>query len=86
PGVELIPLVDAEQCCGSAGIFNLTHTELSMKVLTPKIAHIKESGADTVVTTNPGCLMQLEAGIKEAGLTVKAVHLAELLDQAYCAE
>ncbi len=85
-GLELIPLTDAEQCCGSAGIFNLTHTNLSMKVLAPKIAHIKESGADTVVTTNPGCLMQLEAGIKEAGLSVKAVHLAELLDQAYSAE
>ena len=83
-GISIIPLVEGEHCCGSAGIFNLTHTELSLKVLERKMEKIKESGADTVVTTNPGCMLQLEAGARAAGLKLRVLHLAEILDQAYC--
>ena len=82
-GIELVPLQEAEHCCGSAGIFNLTHTELSLKVLARKIEFTRQTGADTVVTTNPGCLLQLEAGAREAGLPVRVRHLAELLDEVY---
>jgi glycolate oxidase iron-sulfur subunit len=82
-GVELKPLVEAEHCCGSAGIYNLIHTEISMDVLQRKIEYIKQTGADTLVTTNPGCMLQIEYGLREAGLPIKVMHLAQLLDEAY---
>lgn len=85
-GVELIPLEEAEHCCGSAGIYNLLHTELSMEVLDRKMEHIKETGADVLVTTNPGCLLQIQKGIKDNGMTMKACHLVELLDEAFAEE
>lgn len=79
----LVPLADAEHCCGSAGIYNLMNTELSLKVLDAKMASIKETGAQVVVTGNPGCLLQLEAGVKRAGLDVRVCHTAELLDESF---
>lgn len=83
PGLKLIPLVDAEQCCGSAGIYNLLHTELSMQVLERKMTCLKDTGAEAVVTTNPGCLLQLEAGIAGEKMSMKVYHLVELLDEAF---
>lgn len=82
--IELIPLREAEHCCGSAGIYNLLHTELSMEVLNRKMDLIKESGADTVVTTNPGCMLQIKAGVKDRRVPVQVMHLCELLRDAYC--
>ncbi len=84
PGIEIIPLVEAEHCCGSAGIFNLTHHDLSEKILQRKMKLVAESGADILVTTNPGCLLQLAAGARQAHLPIKVCHLAELLAEAYC--
>jgi glycolate oxidase iron-sulfur subunit len=83
PGLEVLPLEEAEHCCGSAGIFNLTHPIMSASVLARKIDHLVNSGADAVVTTNPGCLLQLAAGLRKQGLAMRVMHLAELLDQAY---
>jgi glycolate oxidase iron-sulfur subunit len=84
PGIELIALEEAEHCCGSAGIYNLTHTDLSMDVLKRKMAFLNQTGAELVVTTNPGCLLQIEVGIKKEGSpAMKACHIASLLDQAY---
>ena len=83
PGLKLAPLQEAEQCCGSAGIYNLLHTDLSLKVLERKMDFIKETGAEAIVTTNPGCLLQLEAGIKEQKLNMKVYHLVELLDESF---
>ena len=83
PGLKLIPLVEADQCCGSAGIYNLLHTDLSLQVLDRKMSNIKNTGADAVVTTNPGCMLQLEAGIADAKLNMKTYHLVELLDEAF---
>lgn len=83
PALELVPLVDAEHCCGSAGIFNLLHPELSGQVLAAKMARLQESGADLVVTANPGCLMQLETGVRRTSSEMRVLHLAELLDQSY---
>lgn len=80
---KLVALTDAEHCCGSAGIYNLMNTELSLKVLDAKMAAIKESGAKTVVSGNPGCLLQLEAGVKRLGLDVRVCHTAELLDESF---
>lgn len=86
PGVEPVKLVDAEQCCGSAGIYNLLHANMSEKILERKVECIAQTGADTVVTTNPGCILQIEAGLRQAQLPVKVVHTVQLLDEAYAAE
>ena len=83
PGVRLIPLTDTEQCCGAAGIYNLIEPETSNAVLTPKIRNIAETRAQFVATGNPGCLMQIGAGLRGAGLRTRAVHPVELLDEAY---
>jgi len=83
PGIVLVPLRGFESCCGGAGIYNLQHAELSSEILNDKIASIRESGADTVATANPGCIMQLGAGILLNGLKVDVVHPIDLLDAAY---
>jgi glycolate oxidase iron-sulfur subunit len=83
PRFKLVPLREAEHCCGSAGIFNLLNTELSLEVLRRKIDYIEQTGADLVVTTNPGCLLQLARGISQRGLNMRVCHLLELLDHVY---
>ncbi len=81
--VTLVPLIEEEYCCGSAGIYNLGHPTLSDKILSRKIEMIKASGADMIVTTNPGCILQLQAGIKGEKLTLGVYHIATLLAKAY---
>ncbi|WP_439643836.1 (Fe-S)-binding protein [Gemmatimonas sp.] len=83
PGIDLVPLEDADQCCGSAGIYNLVEPDTSDAVLAPKLARIKESHAELVATGNPGCLMQLGAGLILEGSDVRAVHPIELLAATY---
>jgi glycolate oxidase iron-sulfur subunit len=83
PGLEVVPLVDADQCCGSAGIYNLVEPETSDAVLAPKLANIRASGAQWVATGNPGCLMQIGAGMRRAGMSARAIHPVDLLDAAY---
>jgi glycolate oxidase iron-sulfur subunit len=82
PGVDLIPLADADQCCGSAGIYNLVEPATSEAVLAPKLQHIADTRAALVVSGNPGCLMQLGAGLRLAGAPTPVVHPVELLDAA----
>jgi glycolate oxidase iron-sulfur subunit len=86
PGVQPVALEEAEHCCGSAGIYNIMHTEMSMEVLSRKMDNIEQTGADIVVTTNPGCLLQLQKGLKDRKSSMRACHLVELLDEAYGAE
>lgn len=83
PGLTLIALEDADQCCGSAGIYNLVEPDTSDAVLAPKLARIAESGADWVATGNPGCMMQIGAGLLRSGSSVRVVHPIELLDASY---
>ncbi|MDZ4834752.1 MAG: (Fe-S)-binding protein [Candidatus Melainabacteria bacterium] len=83
---KLVPLVESEHCCGSAGIYNLLNTKMSLKVLDRKLDFIEKTGAKTVVTTNPGCMIQLQAGIRERQLPVDVKHLIEVLDEAYFPE
>ena len=83
PGITLVPLKDAETCCGGAGIYNLQHPELSNDILRDKMASIEESGADTVATANPGCIMQIGAGVLLNGVNVDVIHPIELLDASY---
>jgi len=83
PGLQLVPLADAEQCCGSAGIYNLVEPETSDAVLAPKLARIAQTGAAWVATGNPGCLMQIGAGLVRAGSAVRVAHPVDLLDASY---
>jgi len=83
PGLELIELTESTWCCGGAGVYSITHPDLAMRLLDRKMANIAATGAETVVTSNPGCLLQLELGVKRAGLDIKAIHVMELLDRAY---
>ena len=83
PGLDLRPLADADQCCGSAGIYNLVEPGVAAQVLLPKLAAIAATGASLVVTGNPGCHMQIGAGLARSGATARVVHPLELLDLSY---
>jgi glycolate oxidase iron-sulfur subunit len=83
PGLTLVPFQEADWCCGSAGIYNLTHPDMAMRLLDRKMRHIAEANPDVIATGNPGCLLQLGWGIKRAGLSVEVLHPVELLDRAY---
>ena len=86
PGLTLVPLEGSEHCCGSAGIYNLVEPGTSERVLAPKLRHIAASGAPLVATGNPGCLMQIGAGLHQAGIAARVVHPVDLLDASYAAE
>ncbi|MEO8622273.1 MAG: heterodisulfide reductase-related iron-sulfur binding cluster [bacterium] len=86
PGLTLVPLEGSEHCCGSAGIYNLVEPDTSARVLVPKLKHIAESGAPLVATGNPGCLMQIGAGLHQAGIKARGIHPVDLLDASYAAE
>ena len=83
PGVELIELKEAEVCCGSAGIYNVAHNEMAERLLQSKMRRIEETGAEVILTANPGCLLQLRAGAARAGSHRRVMHVIELLDEAY---
>jgi glycolate oxidase iron-sulfur subunit len=85
PGIDIVPLADADQCCGAAGIYNLIQPAVSDAVLAAKLAQIEASGADWVVTGNPGCLMQIGAGLRRGGHHARVAHPIDLLDAAYSA-
>jgi glycolate oxidase iron-sulfur subunit len=85
PGLTLVSLEGSEHCCGSAGIYNLVEPDVSATVLAPKLAHIAETRASLVATGNPGCLMQIGAGLRQAGSAVRVVHPVDLLDASYAA-
>ncbi len=85
PGLEVVPLTDATVCCGSAGIYSLTHPVESDQLMEDKVCHLLATGADCVATSNPGCDLQLRRGLAAAGggkeITVTAP--VSLLAEAY---
>lgn len=87
PGLKLVPLENQEACCGSAGIYNVEHPELSGEVLDQKMDHLRHAcelgGATTVATGNPGCMLQLEKGIESTGLPMQVKHPVSILARAY---
>jgi len=83
PGLRLVPLKEADWCCGSAGTYNLTQPEMARQLQERKVGHIRETGAEAVVTANPGCIIQIAQGLEAAGALIKVIHLAELLDESY---
>ena len=83
PGLKLVPLAEAEYCCGAAGIYNLLEPATSAAVLAPKLDHIEETKATLVATGNPGCLMQIGAGLIRRRSDARVVHPVDLLDASY---
>jgi glycolate oxidase iron-sulfur subunit len=83
PGLEFVELKESEICCGSAGIYNVVHNDLAEKILASKMRRIDETKADLILTANPGCLLQLRAGVSRAGGERRVLHVVELLDEAY---
>jgi glycolate oxidase iron-sulfur subunit len=79
-GVTVIEITDAERCCGSAGIYNLTQPEISQELQRQKVAAILAARPDVVVSANPGCILQIVAGLRAAGSRVPVVHLMRFLD------
>ncbi len=82
-GAELVEMEGSDRCCGSAGIYNLTHAEMSMTLLQEKMEAIQQTGAEMVVAPNPGCMLQLRYGAARFRVPVRVVHLIDLLDEAY---
>ena len=82
PDLTVVPLADSDLCCGSAGVYNVLEPEMADRLLALKIARIVETGARTVVTGNPGCLMQIARGARARGLDLELVHPVTLLARA----
>lgn len=81
-GLERVAIPSSERCCGGAGVYNLTRPELSAEVLASKLDEIEETGVGWVATGNPGCIMQIGAGLAARGSAIRVVHPVELLDRA----
>ena len=78
-GKNLVDLPEADVCCGSAGTYNLTEPEMAEQLQRRKIENILRTGADIVVTSNPGCILQIRAGLKKAGSRARVMHIADYL-------
>jgi len=82
-GVKLLEMEGSDRCCGSAGIYNITHPDMSQHLLKEKMQSIAANGAPAVVAPNPGCMLQLRYGSERYGPALKVYHLMDLLDRAY---
>ncbi|MEX2274612.1 MAG: (Fe-S)-binding protein [Actinomycetota bacterium] len=83
PGVEVADLANGDRCCGAAGLYSLFEPEVSGELRSDKADAIIASGARTVASANPGCVMQLAAGLRDRGVQIEVVHPVQLLDRAY---
>ena len=83
PGVELREMRGSDICCGSAGIYNVVENEMSMQILGSKMKSVNATDAGIVATANPGCMLQIEAGVRMYGKGQRVMHVVELLDRAY---
>ncbi|MBP1933903.1 (Fe-S)-binding protein [Ammoniphilus resinae] len=84
PGIDFIEMKDKDMCCGSAGIYNIVNYDASMEILDEKMKNVKDTHATTIITTNPGCLLQMKLGIEreKMGKEARALHLVEYLAEA----
>jgi len=85
PGLQFVELPYSEICCGSAGIYNVTQTDASMELLCEKMRYAKETGAAVIATANPGCLLQMRAGVEMHGTGQEVLHVVEILERALAA-
>ncbi|WP_423407723.1 (Fe-S)-binding protein [Heyndrickxia sp. MSNUG] len=83
-GVEFREMLNADRCCGSAGIYNIVESEMSMQLLDSKMVNAKATHATTIVTANPGCLLQMKLGIEREGMSssMRGIHIVDLLLEA----
>ena len=86
PGVNFVELPNSSICCGGGGTYTITERDMSLRVLESKMEAVALTGADTIATANPGCLIQLEYGSKKAGLPIKVKYVTDLLDEAYSSQ
>lgn len=82
-GCQVIELPHPDQCCGSAGVYNVAENELSMKILEAKMDDVASVTSDMIATANVGCMIQLRAGLAQRGLKQPVKHVMELLDEAF---
>jgi glycolate oxidase iron-sulfur subunit len=83
PGITIVDLKESDWCCGSAGIYNITNQEMAQELLNRKMNNIAATGASVIVTSNPGCMMQIAMGARQRGLELEVMHPVQLLDAAY---
>jgi glycolate oxidase iron-sulfur subunit len=83
PGLTFKEMALPDTCCGSAGIYNVVHTDIAMSLLEKKMDRARQIGADVIATANPGCMLQLAAGVRKFGGPPRVAHVVELLDEAY---
>lgn len=84
-GIELVEMAGADVCCGSAGSYNITQPELADRLQASKVASALATKADAVVTANPGCMLQIESGLRARGSELPVLHVVEVLDRAMSA-
>ena len=83
PGLKLKEMRMSDMCCGSAGIYNVVHTDMAMALLEKKMESVNATGAEGIATANPGCMLQLRAGVERFGRGQRVSHVVEILDEAY---
>jgi glycolate oxidase iron-sulfur subunit len=83
PGLKLKEMALSDLCCGSAGIYNVAHTGMATALLDKKMETVNATGADRLVTANPGCILQLRVGVERHGRSQRVSHVVEILDEAY---
>jgi glycolate oxidase iron-sulfur subunit len=84
PGLQLREMQLSDLCCGSAGVYNVVHTGMAMALLKQKMEHVNATGAGVIAASNPGCMLQLRAGVRKFGRGPQRVaHVVEILDEAY---
>ena len=82
PDLEVREIGDSEICCGSAGVYNLLEPDVAETLRDRKVAHVARTGCDVLVSSNPGCLLQIQSGMEATGRPIRTMHLVELLDAA----
>ncbi|MSQ22261.1 MAG: 4Fe-4S dicluster domain-containing protein [Dehalococcoidia bacterium] len=83
PGLELVEMENASRCCGAAGLYSALQPQMSRQLGEHKVESVLATGAQVVATANPGCMMQLQAGLRRVGSPIRVCHVVELLDEAY---
>lgn len=83
-GITYKEMKESDRCCGSAGVYNILQPEMSTQIIDAKMDHMKATRATTIVTANPGCLLQMKLGVEREGLSeeVRSVHIVDLLAEA----
>jgi glycolate oxidase iron-sulfur subunit len=83
PGLQFVEMPYSDLCCGSAGVYNVVHDEMAASILEKKMLYANAVQPDVIATANPGCMLQLDAGVRKFGKGQQVKHVVELLDEAY---